>query len=368
MPVTFKVADHPANPAEQSNLLPKNPKELLVWTRGRKESEAPVKELLQSSFSNGDHDFSKIVPHKSGFIDTVIEAYNQHHHLILRPDDVWMAILGQLNFYVNAHSEDLRSLFVAHEGVRELELEAFGTRYTVDFGDLAKQMTGLLDANVVDKELKDWILPDFSTTTENDTVISAVFMMATLKSYFHYTIRLRCGLPSVTLKGERSDWVKLYNRLEKLESFGDEPKAWVALLRPILSRFVSSFDGEPDLDFWSKICHYQSSSGGCYICGWITAFAIWSYEGKWQGPSLQGGGNELPVRRGNLYRLRLDDAEYGVLNTNKIPSGICEVDVHLDDNGEHFDCMMIAGHLAHLKGGENDDSASPLPGWFMFIK
>jgi hypothetical protein len=82
MPVTFKVADHPANYASYRDWDPKNPRELLVWTRGRKETKTPVKELLQSSLS--DADFSKIVPHQSGFIDTVIEAYNEHRHLVLR--------------------------------------------------------------------------------------------------------------------------------------------------------------------------------------------------------------------------------------------------------------------------------------------
>ena len=79
----------------------------------------------------------------------------------------------------------------------------------MDFGALARQMTNLIDENVseryqfssnlllkmlapltrswpsikvVDKELKEWILPDFSTTRENDTVVSSVLMMATLKA------------------------------------------------------------------------------------------------------------------------------------------------------------------------------------------
>jgi Domain of unknown function (DUF4419) len=35
----------------------------------------------------------------------------------------------------------------------------------------------------VDKELKDWILPNFTTTRHNDIVVSSVLMMATLKAY-----------------------------------------------------------------------------------------------------------------------------------------------------------------------------------------
>jgi Domain of unknown function (DUF4419) len=51
---------------------------------------------------------------------------------------------------VNAHAEELRKSFVAHEGKKKLVVYASGTRYTVDFGDMARQMTDLIDANVGD--------------------------------------------------------------------------------------------------------------------------------------------------------------------------------------------------------------------------
>ena len=49
---------------------------------------------------------------------------------------------------VNANAETLRSQFVQHEGKKELVVEAVGTRYTVDFGALAHQMTDQLHQNV----------------------------------------------------------------------------------------------------------------------------------------------------------------------------------------------------------------------------
>ena len=208
-----------------------------------------------------------------------------------------------------------------------------------------------------------------------------------LASYFSYGFRTCCGIPSVTLEGERSDWVNVLNRIEKLESFGDEPKAWAGLLRPILSRFVSSFDGPPDLDFWSKICHYKSQmSGADYLCGWITAFCVWSRDGKWNGPGrdnhvttrhsrrpswLRGlfkPKTVLPYTPEGIYHLQLDEAKYGWLVDDDIPAGYCEVDVDLDDNGEKLDCIMVSGHMGWRIGGEKGDSVSPLPAWFMFIK
>ena len=35
----------------------------------------------------------------------------------------------------------------------------------------------------MDKDLVQWVLPDFSTTTLTDTSVCAVLLMATLKSY-----------------------------------------------------------------------------------------------------------------------------------------------------------------------------------------
>ncbi len=56
-----------------------------------------------------------------------------------------------MNFYplsVNAHAEELRSHFVQHEGQKHLVVTACGNRYSVDFGRLAEQMTGLIDEHV----------------------------------------------------------------------------------------------------------------------------------------------------------------------------------------------------------------------------
>ena len=49
---------------------------------------------------------------------------------------------------VNAHAEELRSHFVQHEGQKHLVVRASGNRYSVDFGRLAEQMTGLIDEHV----------------------------------------------------------------------------------------------------------------------------------------------------------------------------------------------------------------------------
>ena len=110
MPVHFTVASHDAQPFERVNHVTK-PEELLT-----KAGTTPCAELLQSSFVNKGVDISTVFGTNNGFVDTVVTAYNSHHHLVLkfanlfllvlliftdiiiRPDDVWIAILGQFNF------------------------------------------------------------------------------------------------------------------------------------------------------------------------------------------------------------------------------------------------------------------------------
>jgi hypothetical protein len=85
-----------------------------------------------------------------------------------------------------AREQEMRSYFVAHEGKKELTVTMVGTRHSVDFGSFAQQMARLLDENIKDKSLKDWILPAFSTTEVTDTTVAAILMMCSLKNYFSY--------------------------------------------------------------------------------------------------------------------------------------------------------------------------------------
>jgi hypothetical protein len=222
-----------------------------------------------------------------------LDAYTQDRALVIRPDDVWLAILSQFNFFVNARAELLRANFVAHDGKQKLiVIAAAASRYQVDFGELARQMAGLVEQNVVDPTLRAWAMPDFTTTTANDTTVSAVLLMATLKKYFEYEIVLwGCGIPRVTLEGERSDWVSILGRLEKLKEYGLETIAWYHLLRPVIARFVAAFDdptGPTNVDFWQRVAHYTpgGSGRGDYYTGWITAFTAFTKEGNWRAPYL----------------------------------------------------------------------------------
>jgi hypothetical protein len=239
-------------------------------------------------------------------VHTIISAYNKHHNLIIRPDDVWITILTQFNFYVNANAELLRASFVAHEGKQELKVRTQASRHTMDFGAMSRQMVGLLAKVIIDPTLREWVMPDFSTTTLNDKTVGAIVMMSTLKAYFEYTFeQCECGIPRVTLEGSKKDWQAILGRLEKLKEYGLQTTAWYHLLVPVIKRFVAAFDS-PDsaanVDFWQKVAHREalgSGGGASYYCGWISAFCAFDDEGTWIGVPL----NESACRFSSLFTL-----------------------------------------------------------------
>jgi len=282
MPATIKTADH--GPRRWQRNSPSVTASKLLHNSCSSEY-SKCKEIIQSSFDKINEDTEgQIFSSSHGFVHAAFHAYSDHHHLRIRPEDVWFSILTQLSFFINGHAEELRSFFVAHEGQMELEVEFWGSIDFADVGSLAICMTHLIAKNVVDPDLRTWIMPDFTTTTKCDNVVAAILMMGAMQKYFSYTMMSMCGIPSVTLLGEREDWEKMVKRLEKLPQLGPEPTQFHDLLKPVLELFVKSFDdpkGIEVIDFWSRIAQRESmGSGPDYLTGWITAFCFWDENGK----------------------------------------------------------------------------------------
>ena len=167
-------------------------------------------------------------------------------------------------------------MFVAHEGQKKLVLAANGliagtSQFGVDWAKFAYQIGKKIEENILDPSLRKWFLPAFSTTTKIDQATASIIMMSALQKYFSYGCAICCGLPSVTLLGTKGDWEEMLNRLERLKTFGEETTVWYGLLKPVIKRFVQTFDNpdsEEIKDFWQKIAHYSGGgSGPTYLSG-----------------------------------------------------------------------------------------------------
>ena len=404
MPVTFHPAPHkaksiPGRLSTDHSTPIASPTDLLKRSCAQeaascsKDTDGAL-QIIRSSFPS-DPASGGIRASSNGFVWACIQAYNGHHKLVIRPDDVWLAILTQFSLYVNAHAEELRHHFVAHEGQKELEVEGGGSTNTYNWSLFPKKIARMIEENVKDPELRDWIEPSFSTTTEKDKVVCNIVMMSTLQHYFTYKCTLLCGIPSVTLQGEKSDWENILSRIQKLPSFGEEAENWTALLRPVVTRFVNAFDDPVSLankGFWQNIAHRSGGgSGPTYLSGWLTAFCFWGNKGinlyqgmkkppKCTDPAVSDDKGINVFRRGgrshrNTYHLILDDQPYHTIDMSQIPPGFAGVPVTVDDNGYVYMARMVAGSVAiratkseewKESGGEGEDTLAPEVGWWMF--
>ncbi|KAI9166458.1 Glucan 1,3-beta-glucosidase [Paramyrothecium foliicola] len=296
--------------------------------------EVRSKRLIQSSISSQGLEGSHITPSNNGFVWSAVHAYSNHHHLTIRPDEVWFVIITQISFYINANAGKLRSLFVSHKGQEHLQIQTTGSINTVDFGLLAERMTHLISQNVKDPQLRAWIMPSFSTTTTSDRVVASILFMGAMQKYFSYEIMITCGIPTITLLGEKADWEIIQSRLDMLEKLGDEAVQFAAMLRPILRNMILSFVQPTSAEvttFWNQmITEDFRGSGRAYISGWLGAFCFWTDEGipKYSVESAFSNGIYFP-------KLYLDD----------LPDGFASVPVTINDDGTIYACTMVAGSI-----------------------
>jgi hypothetical protein len=386
MPVTLILAEHPAKDWDISKETSS------TAFLGRTRNSRPKTKIIQCSLSDDDLREKHISQSNNGLVWAAFHAYSRHHHLVLRPEDVWFAILSQFNFFVNAHAEELRDYFVSHKDKKELEVTTVGTIQSVDIGLLARRMAELIQENVKQPGLRDWIMPSFSTTTDNDRAVAAVLMMGAMQSYFQYKMTMFCGIPSVQLLGERKDWEDMLKRLEYLVELGPEPAMFVRLLRPILRNFVKSFDSPLSAatkDFWGKIAHRKyMGSGPTFLEGWITAFCFWDKNGKmlYKEKMLREDGDVSEDDDFDGTGCELDGVTYHSVDTEEIPAGSASVPVTVDDNGLIHHTKMLAGSVG-IEAKRSDpsinesneenadqqemqrsglDTIQPVSGWIMF--
>ncbi|KAJ7763761.1 hypothetical protein B0H16DRAFT_1527153 [Mycena metata] len=325
MPVTFTPATRSCapdtHPATSRDVTPITAAKILSATSLVCSADADAKARIVRSSIGGrpgpDNTHFKIATGPgNGFVDTVLFAYTHQHALVIRPDDVWLAVVSQFSFYAAAEANSCSFLESASGKVAsfalEIPVESDATQPGV--AKLSRRMTRLLRKVVPDADLRDWLVPEFSTTTLTDVTVSCLLALSgsclsssptttqtRSGSDADYTFGASCGIPRVTLEGERADWEILFARLDHLKTrckdFGLPAVAWYHLLHPILARFIGAFDdpeGVENQEFWGGVAVGKQESNGSgggsknagKLSGWITAFCAFSVEGTWLGPEL----------------------------------------------------------------------------------
>eukprot|EP01132_Coremiostelium_polycephalum_P003868 gene3868-4820_t len=296
----------------------------------------------------------------NSFVMSAYEAYSNHHHLVIRPDDVWMAVVIQFCSYVNANSEVLRSRFVDFQGVKEVKIATNGNLFSAGYDEMAIRMSDQIAGNIKDPSVRNWVIPSFSTTTYTDRVVGSIALMASMKKYLSFKFKLYCGLPRVTMLGTVDDWKDVKTRIERLKEFdtGDNRmEEWTSMLIPIADQFIESVSGKPDIKWWNRIAHYISGeSGPSYLSGWITCFCVFDDQGQWVGDK-----HSVDVD------LKKYKSEWIYVNSLDIPTGYLSVPLTIDDNGVEFQTEMMAGHMC-VNIPNKSSTISPQLDWCIFVK
>ncbi|KAK0673869.1 hypothetical protein QBC41DRAFT_298337 [Cercophora samala] len=399
MPVTVYPSSHPPEPARlhQTYTRVTSPEQLLSSITSHetdttsRSSPPRTRPIVQSSFPPSSPSATTLFAAKNGLVYALMEAYSNHHNLLLRPDDIWLAILSQLSVYINANAPLLRHLFIPSRKPSSPQKQELYIPVelspTLHHGALARQMAStLLPSSLTNPDMAHhFFLPSFSTTTETDEIAASILLMGSMQKYFVYSWGTRCGIPSVTLLGDQADWEKMFHRCEEFLASGKFGQGardwWRGGLGYVLSNFVRSFQdpgGKDTRGFWQRVLdrHEPNGSGQTTFTGWLVNGFCWWDEG--------GGHDPGRVRNG--------------MTRGEMPMGFGRCPVSLWDNGVEIRTEMVAGTVGvrvgrmgemlrrveeeewpggrpeggriPLRGGEvteKIDTLRPEVGWFMYL-
>lgn len=205
-------------------------------------------------------------PLANPFLGAVHIAYDGHIPLTLSPDDLWCVLCGGLSAHINENSESLRHKFVTHEGKKPLTVVVPFSKGSpgIPWGWVLSEFQKLIDQSTT-PGTGDITAHNFTTTGPVEKVVGHVQLMGAMQKYFTYGMMTACGIPTITLLGETSDWESIRTRVEGFRVCGLD--WWVDALTPILDQFVRASKGDVDLDFWETIYKQRSMSGGGSISG-----------------------------------------------------------------------------------------------------
>jgi hypothetical protein len=307
---------------------------------------------LNNLLPNGMTFRGKVYPDKAmhGFLRATTEAFKGHYPLILSPDNVWLCIAQGFAAHVNVHAEKLRKQFVQHEGKIELEIERHGFRkgaHDNDWQGAFKEFSDKISEHIGKK--RDLLVCDFSTTGPVEKAASELVLMDTLKSYFDFSVLTLCGIPEITLLGERSDWESILERAQVLAEYGCEE--WIRSLTSVLKTFVEAFDGKADPKIWESFYKYEDESGGPNITGFINAFFPYLIEDQPNDYALGWDQKRVQEREGGP-------------TTQAFPSGLSVVPFKWKYYEEELPMQFVGGFVgAHHAWDSWTFAIQPAIGW-----
>jgi hypothetical protein len=348
-PITFKVAE--VELAEQL-LEVYDSKKIFEHKTGKKIKYMPDVHTDQKYvFANGNV-----------FIQTLQECFDEHRPLKLSPDVIWLTICQGVSIHINENFDSLETLIFKKNRPKKLIVR------NDSLENNSRQWVNLIDSlsaqtsQHVKKNFHSFFVPTFSTTTREIKTAYEITLMHSFKKAFDYVGESGCGIPTITLTGNRHDWVSIQTRLRMLTELGLDD--WRLELEPIIAEFINVYDGKVNSEFWKKIYKNMRDYNAFYISGWILKFfpyVIVEEYTKYYDEELHMDQVEEKFVRNKF--LKGDQYLLSTLSTSDFPSGILEIEIVWNNYfKQSTEKMAVYGGFFAIKQYE-DKTLEPVISW-----
>lgn len=281
------------------------------------------------------------------FMAAAQAAFMDHRTLVLSPDMFWLLVVQGLAHHVNCKVEELRQLFVRHEGRKLIEIrrDDFVKGSPENPWNEAFEIFSREIGRAIGERNHSNLVAEFSTTGPVEKAAGEVVLMGAMKEYFDYEVHTLCGIPQVTLEGEAADWTKLRDKTETLGAAYDLDW-WTSGILPILSAIAKNAAGADDPGLWRDFYKWNAGSGRTFITGWITRFF----------PYLRDQAGEATRRNWTLESSSKDG-----ITTSNLPGGLTCVPFRWLYLDREFDMAFLAGFTAFTQ--DETLAVRPKIGW-----
>lgn len=209
----------------------------------------------------------------TGLIGLLSKAYSNHLNVSISANDIWSLVISQLKECIKSNASSWRHLFTDSPDKEEI---------TVPSGSLDVLPTDLISSILSDKVKFDStvLFPSFSTLKTNyDRHLHNLFLDMS-SPYYSYSM-FCCGIRSIKLDGNLSDWELLNDHCIKLFEIFDLSNsdikdtafdAWKSNVLMIASNMIKSFKNPTDVSWMSDIFTQRNIGSGpeLSIDGWIS--------------------------------------------------------------------------------------------------
>lgn len=339
--------------------------------------------ILNSVFNNKPliyqegFDKKRIVPaYTNPFVYALHRAYADHRPLSFSPDDVWLLIAQGISIHIRQNFETQREKLLTHKGkknivIRDDKLVAGNATDWVkllnSFKDSVKVYSG--------PELHKLTDINFTTTTLNHQAVRNIALLESVKEAFEFVGMSGCGIPQITLKGQKEDWQALYNKVDSLKIEGLED--WFEALKWPLQEFINVYDGKVNMRFWRSsykdFNYYRAST----VSGWFVKF--FPYIEAFEIDTLKKKNlsfNKTPVPRIYFKNKFLQGYDYQVCqySIDDFPAGISEIPITFLNktyNTKFFkqgnNNLLAYGGFVGIEQNKNTMEVSPVQSWAISI-